>query len=153
MSHELCDPASIGRSHFTIGEAARHSGVTAKMIRHYEAIGLIPKAGRTAGDYRVYSPEDLHRLRFIRRARGLGFSIAEINQLLGLWSNRRRASSTVKELALKHVAELDAKIGELNAIRATLADLARHCQGDERPDCPILDELGRVSKRVRKVQP
>jgi len=111
------------------------------MIRHYEAIGLIPKARRTSGDYRLYSQEDLHRLRFIRRARNLGFSMDEIGRLLGLWSNKRRASAKVKELALKHVADLDAKIAELNSIRGTLADLARHCHGDERPECPILDDL------------
>jgi MerR family transcriptional regulator, copper efflux regulator len=125
----------------TIGDAAKQSGVTPKMIRHYETIGLIPKAQRTEGDYRLYSQDDLHRLRFIRRARSLGFSIDEIGKLLGLWSNKRRASATVKDLALKHVADLDAKIAELNSIRSTLADLARNCHGDDRPECPILDDL------------
>ena len=129
------------RASLTIGEAAKHSAVTAKMIRHYEAIGLIPKAQRTEGDYRLYSQDDLHRLRFIRRARNLGFSIDEIERLLGLWSNKRRASATVKELALKHIDQLDAKIAELNSIRSTLADLARHCHGDDRPECPILNDL------------
>lgn len=133
----------------TIGEAAKQSGVTSKMIRHYEAIGLIPKARRTEGDYRLYSTEDLHRLRFIRRARGLGFSIQEIEQLLGLWSNKRRASAKVKALALKHVSDLDAKIAELNSIRSTLADLADHCHGDDRPECPILDDLAKPTHTHR----
>jgi Cu(I)-responsive transcriptional regulator len=119
------------------------------MIRHYESIGLIPKADRSAGDYRMYSEEDLHRLRFVRRARGLGFSIVEIRNLLGLWSNRRRASVEVKKVALQHIAELDNKIAELNSIRTTLADLAHRCHGDARPECPILDELGNPSPRVR----
>jgi len=119
------------------------------MIRHYEAIGLIPKAQRTEGDYRLYSPHDLHRLRFIRRARNLGFSMEEIDKLLRLWSNKRRASALVKDLALKHVAELDAKIRQLNSIRSTLADLARHCHGDDRPDCPILDDLEGADMRTK----
>ena len=140
MSSYVREPANPRT--LTIGEAAKQSGVTAKMIRHYEAIGLIPQAQRTDGDYRLYAADDLHRLRFIRRARGLGFSIEEIAQLLSLWSNKRRASAKVKALALKHVADLDAKIAELNSIRTTLADLARHCHGDDRPESPILDDLG-----------
>jgi len=124
-----------------IGEAAEASGVSAKMIRHYEESGFIPKAKRTAAGYRVYREEDVHVLRFIRRARNLGFSLAAIKTLLGLWDNRRRASADVKRLALRHVAELDAKIREMQAMRKTLTDLARHCHGDERPDCPILDDL------------
>ncbi len=142
-------PAVAATRSLTIGEAAKQSGVTSKMIRHYEAIGLIPKARRTEGDYRLYSIEDLHRLRFIRRARGLGFSIEEIEQLLGLWSNKRRASAKVKALALKHVADLDAKIAELNSIRSTLADLADHCHGDDRPECPILDDLAKPTQMHR----
>jgi MerR family copper efflux transcriptional regulator len=126
---------------YSIGRAAGISGVSAKMIRHYESLGLIPKANRTLGDYRVYSAADLHALRFIRRARGLGFPMKEIEALLGLWRNQRRASAEVKRLALKHVRELDRKIDELQSMRATLADLARHCHGDARPDCPILDDL------------
>ena len=112
------------------------------MIRHYESLELVPKAARTLGDYRVYTASDIHKLRFIRRARGLGFSIEEIGSLLSLWQNERRASKEVKRMALKHVAELDSKIEELQSMRATLADLAAHCHGDARPACPILDDLG-----------
>ena len=124
-----------------IGQAAQASGVSAKMIRHYEAEGFIPKATRTLSGYRTYAERDVHVLRFIRRARDLGFPLAEIKTLLGLWGNRRRASADVKRLALGHVAELDARIAELQAMRRTLLDLSRHCHGDDRPDCPILDDL------------
>ena len=124
-----------------IGEAAKASGVSAKMIRHYEDSGLIPKTKRTMSGYRVYGETDVHLLRFIRRARDLGFSLAEIRTLVGLWGNRRRASADVKRLATKHVAELDAKIAEMQAMRRTLVNLAEHCHGDDRPDCPILDDL------------
>jgi len=127
---------------YNIGEAAAHTGVSAKMIRHYEALGLMPAAERTYANYRVYGERDLHSLRFIKRARGLGFSMKEIAQLLGLWQNTRRSSSTVKRMALDHVAALEAKIKEMDAMRATLLRLARHCHGDNRPDCPILDDLG-----------
>lgn len=133
------------QGYFSIGRAAEISGVTPKMIRHYESLGLIPKARRTLGDYRVYTPSDIHVLRFIRRARNLGFSMDEIGDLLGLWRNQRRASKEVKRLALNHIAELDAKIQELQSMRATLSELAVHCRGDARPDCPILDDLGRIS--------
>jgi Cu(I)-responsive transcriptional regulator len=126
-----------------IGEAAEASGVSAKMIRHYEAHGLTPRAGRTQSGYRRYDAGDVHVLRFIRRARDLGFSIAEIKTLLGLWNNRRRASADVKRLAAKHIADLDAKIAGLQAMRRTLTTLAHNCHGDERPDCPILDDLAR----------
>jgi MerR family copper efflux transcriptional regulator len=124
-----------------IGHAAGASGVSAKMIRHYEENGLVPKVGRTGAGYRIYKDSDVHVLRFIRRARDLGFSMKEIKTLLGLWDNRRRASVDVKRLALKHVAELDAKIAELRLMRRTLMNLAEHCHGDHRPDCPILDDL------------
>jgi MerR family copper efflux transcriptional regulator len=126
-----------------IGEAAEASGVSAKMIRHYEAHGLISRAGRTQAGYRVYGDDDVHVLRFIRRARDLGFAMKEIKTLLGLWNNRRRASGDVKKLAARHLAELDAKIEGLQAMRRTLLSLAHHCHGDERPDCPILDDLAR----------
>nr|WP_298722678.1 Cu(I)-responsive transcriptional regulator [uncultured Steroidobacter sp.] len=129
------------QGYYSIGKAAELSGITPKMIRHYEALGLIPKAVRTAGDYRVYSAADIHALRFIRRARRLGFSMEEIGTLLGLWRNQRRASEQVKRLAIKHIADLDHKIAELQSMRATLADLAEHCHGDARPDCPILADL------------
>ena len=125
----------------TIGEAAEASGVSAKMIRHYEANGLMPQAGRTFAGYRLYNDNDLHRLRFIKRARSLGFSVKEIEQLLGLWDDRRRASSEVKRLALEHARQLEQKIRELETMRRTLQSLAAHCHGDSHPECPILDDL------------
>jgi len=124
-----------------IGGAAKASGVSAKMIRHYEEIGLVPKARRSYSGYRTYSEKELHMLRFIRQARQLGFSIKQIETLLGLWQNRRRASATVKRMAMEHVAELDRKIQDMQAMKATLEQLAVNCHGDERPDCPILDGL------------
>ena len=124
-----------------IGDAAKSAGVSAKMIRHYESIGLIPAAGRTDAGYRVYAEADIHRLRFIHQARKLGFSIKAIGELLGLWANRRRASSTVKAMTRKHIAELDAKIAEMQMMKHTLEHLAKRCHGDERPECPILDGL------------
>ena len=124
-----------------IGEAAEASGVSAKMIRHYEDIGLIPKADRSISGYRVYSDNDVHVLSFIRQARNLGFSIDRIRELLSLWQNKRRTSRKVKELALGHIQELDERICELQAIREALSYLAEHCHGDDRPDCPILDRL------------
>jgi MerR family transcriptional regulator, copper efflux regulator len=124
-----------------IGSAAKASGVSVKMIRHYEAIGLLPKVGRSFGNYRVYSPNEVHVLRFIRRGRALGFSTKEIKELLGLWRNRSRSSAAVKKIAGRHVGELKAKIGELNAMVRTLEHLAKHCHGDHRPECPILDDL------------
>lgn len=132
------------QGYFSIGRAAELSGVTPKMIRHYESLELIPKAARTVGDYRVYAQSDVHVLRFIHRARSLGFSMDEISGLLGLWRNQRRASKEVKRLALKHIAELDSKIEELQAMRAVLSELAEHCHGDARPDCPILDDLSGI---------
>jgi Cu(I)-responsive transcriptional regulator len=129
------------QGYYSIGRAAELTGITSKMIRHYESLGLIPKANRTVGDYRVYSAADLHALRFIRRARSLGFSMKEIEGLLGLWRDKRRASAEVKRLALQHVAELDSKIEELQSMRDALSRLARHCHGDARPECPILNDL------------
>lgn len=129
-----------------IGQAAKHSGVSAKMIRHYEGIGLIPKAARTFSGYRTYSGNDVHTLRFIRQARNLGFSIKQIEHLLGLWRNQRRPSSKVKALALEHIAALDARVAELQAMKRTLQALAEHCHGDERPECPILDGLAAPDK-------
>jgi MerR family copper efflux transcriptional regulator len=124
-----------------IGEASKATGVSAKMIRHYESIGLIPEAGRRDSNYRDYGAEDVHRLGFIRRARDLGFSIAEIRDLLKLWGDRRRSSRDVKALTLSHISELDEKIALLGEMRATLAHLAHCCDGDNRPDCPIIDSL------------
>jgi Cu(I)-responsive transcriptional regulator len=124
-----------------IGEAADASGVSAKMIRHYEEIGLIPRARRTDAGYRTYSGNEVHELRFIRQARNLGFSTKQIAQLLKLWRDRRRPSGKVKALTLEHIRELDEKIREMQAMKATLEHLAQHCHGDDRPDCPILEEL------------
>jgi Cu(I)-responsive transcriptional regulator len=136
---ELAEARSDGL--LNIGRAAAASGVSAKMIRHYESIGLLPAAGRTVAGYRIYRDSDVHTLRFIRRARDLGFSMKEIAALLGLWRNRGRASADVKKLAARHMLELDEKIVELQAMRDTLAHLAQHCHGDQRPDCPILEDL------------
>ena len=124
-----------------IGRAALASGVSAKMIRHYELVGLFPQPNRTESGYRQYSGKEVHALRFIRHARDLGFSIEQIGQLLGLWQNRRRSSRQVKALAEAHIAELERKVQELLAMKATLEHLAHCCHGDERPDCPILDSL------------
>ncbi len=124
-----------------IGEAAAESGVGAKRIRHYESIGLLPPAPRSEAGYRRYSAEDVGTLRFVRRARSLGFSMEEIGELLVLWQDRSRPSSEVKRVALARIGELDAKISELQAMRDALHHLASHCQGDDRPACPILDDL------------
>ena len=124
-----------------IGDAAQASGVSAKMIRYYEETGLIPPAARTASGYRIYSDQDVHMLRFIRRARDLGFSVEGIGELLGLWRDRARQSADVKRLALAHVADLRLKIAELQDMAATLENLADCCHGNDRPDCPILKEL------------
>jgi len=129
-----------------IGEAAARSGVTAKMIRYYESIGLIGAASRTASGYRTYAETDLHRLRFIRRARDLGFSMEKIQTLLGLWGNKDRSSANVKSLALAHIEELKQQISELQSVLATLEHLAENCHGDGRPDCPILDDLSHSSQ-------
>jgi MerR family copper efflux transcriptional regulator len=124
-----------------IGEAARRSGISAKMIRHYESIGLIPTPDRRDSNYRDYGHHDLHRLGFVRRARELGFSIEEIRDLLRLWADTQRSSAEVKRLTEAHIAELDAKIDLLKEMRGTLARLADACEGDERPDCPIIDGI------------
>lgn len=124
-----------------IGEAAEVSGVSVKMIRHYESIGLLPKVLRTEAGYRQYDDATVHTLRFIRRARDLGFSLPEIETLLGLWRNRRRASADVKRIALAHAADLQRRIDEMAAMQRTLMHLAHCCHGDARPECPILDDL------------
>jgi MerR family copper efflux transcriptional regulator len=124
-----------------IGEASHATGVSNKMIRHYEAIGLIPAADRRDSNYRDYGAEDVHRLGFIRRARDLGFSIDEIRDLLKLWADRRRSARAVKALTERHIADLDRKIAELGEMRATLAHLAHCCDGGDRPDCPIIESL------------
>jgi MerR family copper efflux transcriptional regulator len=124
-----------------IGEAAKRSGVSAKMVRHYESLGLLPQVERTDAGYRQYTDREVHTLRFIRHARDLGFSMAEIGELVKLWQNQRRSSANVKKIALKHLADIDAKMAEMAAMRKTLQHLVHCCHGDERPDCPILEEL------------
>jgi Cu(I)-responsive transcriptional regulator len=124
-----------------IGAAAKATGVSVKMIRHYELIGLLPTVARTYANYRVYRDADLHTLRFVRRARALGFSMDDIKELLSLWQNKSRSSASVKRVAGTHVHELKRKISELEAMVRTLNHLVAHCHGDERPDCPILDDL------------
>ena len=126
-----------------IGEAAAAANLSAKMIRHYEGIGLLPRAGRTASNYRVYGPNDVHVLRFIKRARTLGFSIEDIRELLGLWRNKSRPSAAVKRIAGKHADRLKQRIGEMQAMVNAIDHLSRHCHGDSRPACPILDDLGK----------
>ncbi len=124
-----------------IGEAATASGVSAKMIRYYESIDLISNVARTGAGYRVYSESDVHALRFIRRARDLGFSVNQMTNLLALWGDRSRASAEVKRIAMEHVAELERKMRELRDMSKTLRHLAEHCQGDDRPHCPIIEDL------------
>lgn len=126
---------------WTIGDAAARSGVSAKMVRHYESLGLLPPVARTEGGYRLYGAAEVHTLRFIRRARDLGFSMAEIGTLLQLWQNQGRASADVKRIAQVHLADLERRIAEMRAMQQTLARLAACCHGDTRPECPILDEL------------
>jgi len=140
-----------------IGQAAIASGVTAKMIRYYESIGLIEPPVRTEAGYRVYATEEIHELRFIKRARTLGFSIEEARELLALWRDKSRASADVKRFAMKHVRDLETKIEELQAMSRTLRHLAQTCHGDDRPECPILADLAaldaempRNSKRSQK---
>lgn len=128
-------------TNMNIGQAAKASGVSAKMIRHYESLGLISQARRTDAGYRQYGDKDTHTLRFIRQSRDLGFSLEQIRQLLGLWQDRRRPSREVKALAQAHIGELEQKLDELQAMKATLEHLVHCCHGDDRPDCPILESL------------
>ncbi|HWT72812.1 MAG TPA: Cu(I)-responsive transcriptional regulator [Oxalicibacterium sp.] len=127
-----------------IGQAAAASGISAKMIRHYESIALIKKSARSESGYRTYNDKDVHTLRFIKRARSLGFSLEQIRDLLSLWNDEERASADVKAIALQHVAELEQRITELSEMRNTLTHLADCCHGDARPDCPILRGLATI---------
>jgi len=124
-----------------IGQAAAATGVSAKMIRYYESIALIPAGRRTDAGYRIYGDNDLHTLRFVKRGRQLGFSLDQIRDLLSLWQNKERASADVKTIALGHVAQLNQRIAELTEMRDTLQTLAGCCHGDDRPECPILQSL------------
>jgi Cu(I)-responsive transcriptional regulator len=127
-----------------IGEVAEHSGVPAKTIRYYEEVGLLPEPARAPNGYRVYGPRSVEVLRFIARARSLGFTLEDVSGLLDLWRDQGRASADVRRLAEDHIAAIDAKLDELQSMRRTLADLVHRCHGDDRPDCPILDELASV---------
>ncbi|MDY0272277.1 MAG: Cu(I)-responsive transcriptional regulator [Advenella sp.] len=128
-----------------IGEAARQTGISAKMIRYYEETGLIKPVHRSDSGYRQYTEKDLHALRFIRRSRDLGFSIAQIEDLLALWNDQGRASADVKQITQQHIEALQHKIQQLQAMVDTLQHLNRHCSGDQRPDCPILEDLGQTT--------
>jgi len=125
----------------TIGEVAKLSEVNSKMIRRYEELGIIPRAGRNISGYRQYSENDVHILKFVKRAREMGFSMKDIKQLVGLWRNKTRSSSQVKIIAQKHAAELEKKLSEIQKMLSTINNLVRNCHGDNRPDCPILDGL------------
>ena len=124
-----------------IGEAARRAGVSARMVRHYESLGLLPQVGRTDSGYRQYTEADVHALRFIGRARSLGFSMEEIRELMGLWQDQARASSQVKRIAQAHIDDLAERIAAMQAMQRTLQSLVQCCHGDQRPECPILDDL------------
>ncbi len=139
--------ATAGRTPFpvNIGQAAALSGVSARMLRHYESLGLLGQVIRTDNGYRQYAESDVHTLRFIKRSRDLGFSMAEIAELVNLWHNRRRASASVKTIAQMHLDDLAARIDAMQAMQRALQNLLRHCHGDDRPDCPILDDLAGAS--------
>jgi MerR family copper efflux transcriptional regulator len=133
----------VTASPLNIGEAAKRSGVSARMVRHYEELGLLPAVARTESGYRQYGDADIHSLRFIRRARDLGFSMPEIAELLGLWHDRRRASASVKRIAERHLGELEHRIAAMQTMQRTLSHLVHCCQGDKRPACPILEDLAK----------
>ena len=134
---------AIGQGLVDIGRASKASGVSVKMIRHYEEIGLLKDVARTFANYRIYSERDIHTLRFIKRARTLGFSIEDIRELLSLWQNRGRSSASVKKIAGAHMTSLETKISEMQSMLTTLRHLTHNCHGDQRPDCPILDDLAK----------
>ena len=128
-----------------IGELSKASGVSSKMIRYYEQIGLTRPALRTVSSYRVYGDKDVHTLQFVRRARDLGFSVEQIKELLALWGDRSRNSADVKAVALEHIAELESKVAAIEEMTKTLKHLASHCHGDDRPECPIIEEIAKVA--------
>jgi MerR family transcriptional regulator, copper efflux regulator len=134
---------ALGQGLLDIGRASKATGVSAKMIRHYEAIGLLNEVARTDANYRVYTDKDVHTLRFIRRARALGFAMQDIRELLALWRNRSRSSASVKKIAGGHMQDLKRRILAMQSMVETLEHLTRNCHGDSRPECPILDDLGR----------
>jgi MerR family transcriptional regulator, copper efflux regulator len=134
---------ALGRGLVDIGRASKASGVSVKMVRHYEGIGLLRQVARTYANYRVYSANDVHTLRFIKRARTLGFSIEDIRELLSLWQNKSRPSAAVKRIASGHTEGLRRRIAEMQSMVATLEHLTHHCHGDSRPECPILEDLAR----------
>ena len=136
-----------------IGQAARASGVSAKMIRYYEQTGLLPPAGRTGSGYRVYTAADVHKLRFVRRARDLGFSVAEVADLLALWNDRSRQSAEVKRVAQQRIGELRERMHDLQQMLDTLQTLVDSCAGDDRPDCPILAGLERWEEGANESRP
>lgn len=133
-----------------IGQAARATGISPKMIRYYESAGVLGRVHRSASGYRTYSDTDLHTLRFVRRARDLGFTVEQIGSLVSLWRDSHRSSATVKTLASRHLANLATKIAELEAMSRTLSHLAENCHGDDRPDCPILDDLAQPASVIRR---
>ncbi|MFZ3120304.1 MAG: Cu(I)-responsive transcriptional regulator [Variovorax sp.] len=139
----MTPPRSAGP--WNIGEAARRSGVSARMVRHYEGLGLLPEVARTESGYRQYTEADIHTLRFVKRSRDLGFSMEEIAELVGLWHNRRRTSASVKRIAQKHLGDLEQRIADMQAMQRTLSHLVHCCHGDARPDCPILEDLAGAS--------
>jgi Cu(I)-responsive transcriptional regulator len=136
---------ALGRGLLDIGRTSKASGVSVKMIRHYEAIGLLKNVARTFANYRVYSDRDVHTLRFIKRARTLGFSMDDIRELLALWQNKTRPSASVKKIAGGHMQDLKRRIQEMQSMVATLEHLTHNCHGDGRPDCPILDDLAQAA--------
>jgi Cu(I)-responsive transcriptional regulator len=135
---------AIDQGLLDIGRAAKASGVSVKMIRHYESIGLLKKVARTYANYRVYAANDVHTLRFIKRARTLGFSVEHIRELLSLWQNKSRPSASVKRIARGHMETLRVRIAELKSMADTLEHLVHHCHGDHRPECPILEDLAQA---------
>ena len=152
MTHPMENPAHSAWP-VPIGTAARRAGISARMVRHYESLGLLSGVARTDSGYRQYTETDVHTLHFIRRSRDLGFSMEEIAELLGLWRNRRRASSQVKRIAQQHIDDLSDRIAQMQAMQRTLQTLVSCCQGNDRPDCPILDDLAAGEPSSTRAQP